>query len=143
MPLHEAARKDLQRVVTRVRTILTDDFTIQCKTLYGIQPDGTFVDLALLGYLSEEEKTRATVIRDRIAHLAASAEGSEKVSEAVGRMVREQAFTVLNRLCALRMCEERGLVQECVRAALDSKGFRLFEENAAPLGGQTFERYVL
>ncbi|BDC48931.1 hypothetical protein F183_A12470 [Bryobacterales bacterium F-183] len=143
MPLHENVRKELLKAVTRVRTILTEDFTLQCKTIYGIQPDGAFIDLAQLGHLSEEEKSRATVLRDRVEHLAAGAESGESLADVVDRMLREQAFTVLNRLCALRMCEERDLVQECVRKRVESKGFRLFEENAAHLGGGTYSRYQL
>jgi hypothetical protein len=41
------------------------------------------------------------------------------------------------------MCEERGLVQECVRNGYDSKGFKLFDQTAAKLGGDTFGRYSL
>src|SRR5215471_18727000 len=105
MPLQETVRKELQKAVIRVRTILTEDFTRQCKTVYGIQPDGTFIALDHLGHLSEEEKASATVLRDRVIHLAATTEAQEKLSNAVDRMLLEQAFTVLNRLCALRMCE--------------------------------------
>lgn len=143
MPLHETVRKELQKAVTRVRAILTEDFTLQCKTIYGIQPDGTFVDLALLGHLSEEEKTRAHVLRDRIAHLASTSKDNDPIGDSVDRMLREQAFTTLNRLCALRMCEERSLVLECVRRGVESKGFQLYEEYAAQLGGDTASRYQL
>ena len=88
MPLEEAVRKELQKAVIRVTNILTEDITLQCKTIYGIQPDGTFVELDHLGYLSEQEKTRATVLRDRVVHLAASAEAKEELSNAVDRMLR-------------------------------------------------------
>ena len=74
---------------------------------------------------------------------AAGAIGPEAQVEAVERLIREQGFTVLNRLCALRMCEERGLVQECVRLGYDSKGFRLYDEAASKLGGDTYTRYSL
>ena len=91
----------------------------------------------------EDEQTLARLLRDRIDHLAAGLSGAKRRAEAFDRLVREQAFTVLNRLCALRMCEERGLVQECVRQGMGSKGFQVFEKSAAALGGDTFSRYRL
>ena len=42
-------------------------------------------------------------------------------------MVREIGFTILNRLAALRLCEERGLVRECVGRGLASEGFLLYD----------------
>ena len=40
--------------------------------------------------------------------------------------MREQAFTVLNRLCALRMAEARGLLIESMAKGYQSKGFQLY-----------------
>ncbi|MEI6422686.1 MAG: hypothetical protein WCP55_10740, partial [Lentisphaerota bacterium] len=55
--------------------------------------------------------------------------------------IREQAFTVLNRLAALRLCEERGLVLECVRQGVNSEGFQLFTSSAGNALGETHEAY--
>jgi hypothetical protein len=54
----------------------------------------------------------ARLLRDRLDHLVAglTAHGKKEAEarkESVGRLTREQAFTVLNRLAALRMAEER------------------------------------
>src|SRR5689334_21775420 len=116
MPFDDPTRNELQRVVGKTRALLVEEFTSQCQRIYGIQPDGSALDLAKLHHLPQEDQVRASLLRDRLDHLAAGINGSGSRSEAVSRMVREQGFTVLNRLCALRMCEERGLVQECVRS---------------------------
>ena len=61
------------------------------------------------------------------------------------RMAHETAFTYLNRLAALRMCEERGLVIECVRRGMESDGFALYERLAGQaLGdrGQTYRIFL-
>ena len=41
------------------------------------------------------------------------------------------------------MCEERGLLQECVRGGFESKGFRLFGQATTRPLGATYERYRL
>jgi len=143
MAFDTATRNELQKLVGRARDLLVEEFMSQCQSIYGIQPDGSVLGVSTLGYLSEEDRIKAQLLRERINHLAAGIAGSKKRLEAVARVVREQAFTVLNRLCALRMCEERDLVQECVRSGYDSKGFRLYDQAASKLGGDTFSRYRL
>jgi len=143
MAFDTATRNDLQKLVGRVRDLLVKEFTAKCQSDYGIQPDGTALDLAQLAHRPEGEQVRARLLRDRLDHLAAGLTGPKRRAEATDRMVREQAFTVLNRLCALRMCEERGLVLECVRQGTDSKGFQVFEKAAQALGGDSFRRYRL
>src|SRR3989442_760028 len=133
MPFDDPTRDELQKVVGKARDLLIEEFTSQCQRVYGIQPDGSLLDLAKLDHLSQEDQLRAKLLRDRVQHLSAGIDELKRKAEAVARMVREQAFTVLNRLCALRMCEERGLVQECVRLGYDSKGFRLYDQTAAKL----------
>ena len=56
-------------------------------------------------------------------------------------MANETAFTYLNRLAALRMCEERGLVIECVRRGMSSDGFQLYERLAGQVLGDQGQTY--
>lgn len=56
-------------------------------------------------------------------------------------MLREQAFTVLNRFAALRMAEERGIIVESVGAGLNSKAFKTFSEVAYSGLGTAYQRY--
>jgi hypothetical protein len=143
MPFDDPTRNELQRIVGKARDLLVEEFTSQCQRVYGIQPDGSTFDLSKLDHLPQEEQLRARLLRDRLHHLSTGIAGPKAQPEAVARLLREESFTVLNRLCALRMCEERELVQECVRAGYDSKGFRLFDQTASKLGGETYQRYVL
>lgn len=69
----------------------------------------------------------------------------ERKVNAFDRMANETAFTYLNRLAALRMCEERGLVIESVRKGMTSAGFQLYErlaEQALGDRGQTYQVYL-
>jgi len=138
-----ATRNALQRMVAAARDLLVKEFVAQCQGVYGIQPGGAMQPLETLAHLAEDERARAALLRERVRHLAAGIAGKKKDEEAVGRMVREQAFTVLNRLSALRMCEERGLIQHAVRDGYESRGFKLFDQEAKKSGGTTYERYRL
>jgi len=56
-------------------------------------------------------------------------------------MVLEISFTTLNRLAALRLCEERGLTIECVRNGTKSAGFQMFERISGGALGGRYETY--
>ena len=55
--------------------------------------------------------------------------------------MREQAFTVLNRLAALRMAEARGLLIESVGNGYQAKGFQLYARLAGTGLGETGDAY--
>lgn len=146
MPFDQKKRNLLQRTVTACRRVFDREFTAQLQELYGIQPDGAVTPCEALDHLADEELEVARLLRSRINHL----EGGEPTEaltrtkakpEHVARVIREQAFTILNRLAALRLCEERGLVLECVRQGINSEGFRLFLTSAGNALGETHEAY--
>jgi hypothetical protein len=148
MPFDQKTRNLLQRTVTACRRIFDREFTAQLQELYGIQPDGSLTPLAELDHLSDEQLEVAALLRSRINHLDSGepAEASSRTHtrpENVARVIREQAFTVLNRLAALRLCEERGLVLECVRQGVSSEGFQLFMTTAGSALGDTYDAYCV
>src|SRR5439155_9042411 len=65
----------------------------------------------------------------------------ERRRQAHDRLVLEISFTALNRLAALRLCEERALVVECVRKGTASDGFRLFERVSGGALGTRYQTY--
>jgi hypothetical protein len=146
MAFDQKTRNLLQRTVTACRRVLDREFTAQLQELYGIQPDGSLTPVAALEHLGDEELEVASLLRERINHLEGGA-ATQALTRAtakpehVGRVIREQAFTVLNRLAALRLCEERGLVLECVRRGLASEGFKLFTSSAGNALGASHEAY--
>ena len=143
MSFDSTTRNKLQRMVAACRRLLTEEFDDQLQSLYGIYADeGRILDLAKLTHLDDDHYQVAILLRDRIEHIR-SGLASEKnaVSEAIRRVQREQAFTLLNRFAALRMAEERGLVQECVAQGLKSKGFQVFETVTRSGLGSAYERY--
>jgi hypothetical protein len=86
---------------------------------------GEIVELSRLPVLDDTRLETARLLRDTLAHyLATSPSGGRP--EALQRIVREQAFTVLNRLGALRMMEARGLLLELIARGHQSRGFQLY-----------------
>ncbi len=88
-----------------------------------------------LRHLTDAQCETARLLRDTLAHYCAA----EHVKPQAGleRIVREQAFTVLNRLAALRMAETRGLLIESVGNAYQAKGFQLYSRLAGAGLGET------
>lgn len=142
MAFDSQIRNKLARLVTDARNLLTDEFTKQLQEIFGIQPDGTIIPLEKLTHLTDEQMSVASVLRDRVDHLAAGLTSEKKpVIAAIDRMTREQSFTILNRFAALRMSEERGIVQECVRGRMQSKGFQVYLKVSGSGLGDQYERY--
>jgi hypothetical protein len=142
MAFDSQTRNALAKLTADARTLLVAEFTRQLQTIYGIQPTGQISELESLDHLDDEQRAVAGVLRDRICHLTAgNLQDKKGLAEAVSRLIREQSFTVLNRFAALRMCEERGLVQQCVGADVRSKGFQVYIQTAGAGLGDQYDRY--
>jgi len=97
---------------------------------YGIQVSGNVAPLESLTHLDEPGLETARLLRDLLAHKRArspEAKVWKAFDGAVYDLLQEQGFTALNRLCALRMAEERKLITQCVGRGQQSEGFELFE----------------
>jgi hypothetical protein len=101
---------------------------------------GEVVELSRLPPLDDTRWETARLLRDTLAHyLATSPSGGR--TEALQRIVREQAFTMLNRLVALRMMEARGLLLESIARGYQSRGFQLYQRLAGAALGETGDAY--
>jgi len=147
MSFDKPTRNKLASMVGDCRRLLTDDIRHQLQAAYGLQPDGTALPVSSLSHLDERGREVASALRLWQEHLASTEAGTEtqKRKATFDRLAHETAFTVLNRLAALRMCEERGHVIECVRRGLESDGFALYERfSEGVLGGrgQTYRIFL-
>lgn len=140
MSFDKSTRNLLARTITACRRRLVEDVTDQLSGVFGLHPDGTVLKLDKLTYLSPDQVVGARSLRDLLEHYTAGAAGTESDQHKVAyeRLILEISFTILNRLIALRLCEERDLVVECVRQGTASDGFRLFERVS---GGALGDRY--
>jgi hypothetical protein len=145
MAFDQTTRNRLQRFVNDARRVLEEEFTRQLQNDYGMDPNaGTVAELASLRHINDAQRETARILRDTLAHYTAS--GDMNAMQGLDRIVREQAFTVLNRLAALRMAEARGLLVESVancgmNAGFQAKGFQLYARLAGTGLGETGDAY--
>jgi len=140
MSFDQATRNRLQRLVTDTRRILEEEFTRQLQNDLGMDPvSGDVTPIESLKHINDTQRETARIMRDTLAHYCASP-GTDARS-GLDRIVREQAFTVLNRLAALRMAEARGLMIESVGNGYQAKGFQLYARLAGAGLGETGEAY--
>jgi len=139
MPFDKETRNLLAKTVASCRRRLAGDVADQLRGVFGLHPDGVVLPLEKLTHLSPDQHAAARRLRDLLDHYTVGAAGkdSDRRKASYERIVMEIAFTVLNRLAALRLCEERGLVVECVRKGTTSAGFQMFERiSGGALGGR-------
>src|SRR5690606_23214924 len=140
MAFDQSTRNRLQRFVTDARRTLEEEFTRQLQNDYGLDPiSGTASPLESLRHINDQQRETARILRDTLAHYCASTDTDTKAG--LDRIVREQAFTVLNRLAALRMAEARGLLMESVGNGYQAKGFQLYARLAGAGLGETGDAY--
>jgi hypothetical protein len=145
MAFDQSTRNRLQRFVNEARKVQEEEFTRQLQNDYGLDPtSGTITPLENLRHLDNAQRETARILRDTLAHYCASQEADARTG--LERIVREQAFTVLNRLAALRMAEARGLLIESVancgrNAGYQAKGFQLYARLTGTGLGETGDAY--
>ncbi|HHG5361328.1 Eco57I restriction-modification methylase domain-containing protein [Pseudomonas aeruginosa] len=140
MAFDQITRNRLQRFVNDARRVLEEEFTRQLQNDYGMDPNaGSVAELASLRHINDAQRETARILRDTLAHYTAS--GDMNATQGLDRIVREQAFTVLNRLAALRMAEARGLLVESVGNGFQAKGFQLYARLVGTGLGETGDAY--
>lgn len=140
MAFDQTTRSRLQRFVNDARRVLEEEFTRQLQNDYGMDPNaGTVAELASLRHINDAQRETARILQHTLAHYTAG--GDMTASQGLDRIVREQAFTVLNRLAALRMAESRGLLVESVGNGFQARGFQLYARLAGTGLGETGDAY--
>lgn len=105
--MNQEIRNKLRNVVTQCRKLLEDSISQDLEGKYGIfaKKDVVTADPnAKMTHLSEEEQAARRDILDHFGHIKAR---GFKPKDALDQLVREIAFTHLNRLCAYKMMEAR------------------------------------
>jgi len=141
MAFDQNTRNRLQRFVAEARALLTEEFSRYMQNDYGMDPiSGTISPLDHLRHLDDARRETARLLRDTFDHYKAQSPTSNN-SEILDRILREQAFTVLNRLCAIRMAEAREIVIESIGSGYNSKGFQLYHRLVGHALGEIGEAY--
>ena len=123
--MDQAIRNKLRNVVTQCRKALEDATAQALQGRFGIyaarkKGEVQIEDESRTGHLSDEDRACRQDLIEHLNHIQAI---GYKPREALDQLVREIAFTHLNRLCAYRMMEARGLIREAVSRGMKSQGF--------------------
>lgn len=140
MALTQGARNKIKSFVQAAKKLLMNEFENQLQQFYGIRPDGTCLLVEELTSRESSVIETARLLRQRLHYLEATIAGENKAPEAVRQLVREQAFTILNRFAALRMSEERNIVRESIRKVYNSEGFMVYDQLTG--GAKTAEQFI-
>jgi hypothetical protein len=131
--MDQATRNKLRSVVTQCRRLLEDAVSQVLQGKFGVyaaKKDEVQVDdEARMSHLTDEERTARKDILDHFAHIKAR---GFKPKEALDQLVREIAYTHLNRLCAYKMMEARQVYvgdqkfREAVSRGVNSNGVKFY-----------------
>jgi hypothetical protein len=130
--MDQEIRNKLRNVVTQCRKLLEDSISQELEGKYGIfaKKDQVTADPnAKMPHLSEEEQAARKDVLDHFAHIKARGFGAK---DALDQLIREIAFTHLNRLCAYKMMEAREVFvggqkfREAVSRGVNSNGVKFY-----------------
>jgi hypothetical protein len=129
--MDQVLRNRLRTVVTQCRRLLENAVAEVLQGQFGVYATGkkdevVIEDAARMTHLTNpDDLAFREQILVHLAHIQATgfkAQG-KPTAPALQQLVREVAFTHLNRLCAYKMMEMRGLIREAVSRGVKSQGF--------------------
>jgi len=130
--MDQAIRNKLRNVVTQCRKLLEDSISQELEgkyTIFAKKNQVTADPNATMTNLTEEEQAAREDILDHFGHIKAR---GFKPKNALDQLVREIAFTHLNRLCAYKMMEAREVYvngqkfREAVSRGVNSNGVKFY-----------------
>jgi hypothetical protein len=132
--MDQALRSRLRTVVTQCRRLLEESIAQQLQGRFDIYATGKRDEVKAeddvpLGHLNDEERQAR---QDIFAHFKHIDSLVHKPKESLEQLIREIAFTHLNRLCAYKMMEVRDVYvgghkfREAVSKGLKSQGFLFY-----------------
>lgn len=130
--MDQEIRNKLRNAVTQCRKLLEDDTRDALEGKFGIFAKNNQVTAdphATMAHLSDEEQAARKDILDHYAHIKARGFGDK---DALDQLIREIAFTHLNRLCAYKMMEAREVYvgghkfREAVSRGVNSNGVKFY-----------------
>ncbi len=122
--LSESTRNAIHDFALQGRELLTREARDLLEGVYGLHTDGKLEKPEHLPTLRDTETHE--IYDQLIRYLDDEVSAGLERREAVEKLVKEIAFTHLNRLVAFKMMEDRKLIRETVRRGHQSNGFKFF-----------------
>jgi len=132
--MEQAVRNKLRNVVTQCRKLLEEAVSQELQGRFGIhvslKKDEVIIEYEVrMTNLSDEERVYRKDLLEHYEHIQAS---GSKPKDALVQLIREIAFTHLNRLCAYKMMEAREVYvggqrfREAISRGVNSNGVKFF-----------------
>jgi hypothetical protein len=121
--MDKSLRNTLRNVVTQCRRLLEEVVAELLEGQFGIYTTGKVDQADRMKHLSSDDWEYREQLLVHLQHIQAA---GFKAKDAVEQLVREVAFTHLNRFCAYKMMETRGLIRKAVSDGLKSQGFLFY-----------------
>lgn len=140
----KSAETRLQRFTQDAKSLLVKNITDILANRYEIWVDGHMSRVGDLPSTDADTLHTARMLRERISNLedALADNVQNKTAIAVTQLIAEQAFTVLNRFCALKMCEERGIFNGIIDQGMQSEMFKAYDlVTGGGVIGSQYHRY--
>jgi hypothetical protein len=115
-------RNALRKVVTDCRRILEEVVGEMLEGRYGITPH-KITDATQMQHLSVDDREYREQLLVYLHHIQASGFSQD---DAVVQLIREVAFTHLNRFCAYKMMEVRKIIRESVSRGYESNNVKFY-----------------
>lgn len=142
----KSAETRLQRFTQDAKSLLVKNITDILANRYEIWADGHMSRVGDLPATNADTLHTARMLRERVSNLedALADDVENKTAIAVSQLIAEQAFTVLNRFCALKMCEERGIFNSIINHGMASEMFQTYDmvTGGGAIGSQ-YQRYKM
>ena len=132
-------RTVLEKKIQAARRLVEDDLADGLEGRFGIHTSGRIESADSLELSPSTSAVRSDLVE--IVEFLRS-EGEDAVGS-VERLVREAAFTHLNRLVAVRVAEAIGLLPETIGRGVASSGFRDFSELAPTVAETEWGRFAV
>jgi hypothetical protein len=148
-PLTEKVRGAIHKFALQGQEILTGEARDLLEGVYGVHENGDIEPLDDLPALTNPEAGQTfRLLRETLTD---EIQAGLAPDEAVSKLVKELAFTHLNRLVAFKMFETSKLIREAVGRGPDSNGFKFYladhpQEEALWKSGQVeiaYSRFLL
>jgi len=118
-------RAAIHNMTLRARELLVDEIDDLLQGIYGLDSNGRFEDVKRLPAVQSLPEIRET--RKRLEKFLKDEEQAGlKGPEAVDKLVKEAAFTHLNRLVAFKMMEARKLIRGTLDRYQESNAFKFY-----------------
>src|ERR1039457_2838771 len=130
---------DLRTFTLQARGLLTQEAGELLQQVYRLDVQ-TGARLPIPNGHLLESSAEARTIRERIEKLLADeVDAGVKREEAVAKLIKETAFTHLNRLVAFKLMEGKGLIRSPLARRHEANGFKMWLAGGAA-GGATYNQ---